>query len=187
MPGHVLHVDDDASGARVVAKVVDHVGEVQIGHGTDADKMRKADLFAGCQVQNGAADGPALGEQREASRFGGVGRKTGVQAIDGGENPHAVGPKVAYSAALRLGSDFLFYARPFFSHLFSTGRNDDGPLHPGLAAFLHDCRHLPDGDGDNGQIDGGAHCRDGRVGFKAQDLLVLWIDGVDRPGKAVFF
>ena len=93
MPGNVFHVNDDASGIPVVAKVVDHVGEIQIGHGTDADKMRKADLFAGRQVQNGAADGPALGEQRKASRFGGVRRKTGVQAIEGERIPMQLGPR----------------------------------------------------------------------------------------------
>ena len=54
------------------------MAEIDINCVAYGDKMRKADLFGGCQVQNGAADGPALGEQRQASRLGGVRRKTGV-------------------------------------------------------------------------------------------------------------
>ena len=40
-----LHVNDNAFGVEVIAQVVNKIIEIQVGHGTDTDKMAEAQFF----------------------------------------------------------------------------------------------------------------------------------------------
>ena len=118
----------------IVAQVVDHFAKIEVGHGTDADEMAEADILTSAHVQDGAADGAALGE-RATLPGGRMRRKTGVEVGVGTENPHAVGPEIANAAGLGRRLDVGFDLLALFPHFLAAGGNDDGT--PGILAWPH--------------------------------------------------
>src|SRR5262249_56412674 len=62
-----LHVQDDAARGRVVAEVVDQVGEIDVDHGADADEAAEADVLLAGPVEDRGADGAALAEQGDVA------------------------------------------------------------------------------------------------------------------------
>ncbi len=56
---------------------------------------------------------------------------------------------------------------------------------PGLAALPHGLGHVPDGNGDDRQIDGFFDFRDQRIGRQPLDFLILAVNRVNFARKAV--
>ena len=183
----VFHVDDDTLGPVVVPQVVDHLGEINIRHGTHADEVAEADILSLGPVQDSAADGPALGQQRQAAGFGHAGGETGIEIGMGADDAQAVGTEIADAPGLGGGFDLRLDFLPLVPHFLAAGGNDNDAWDFGLAALPHDLRHPQDGDGDDGQVDWRSHRGYRGIGFQPQDLRVLGVNGVNMPLEAVLF
>src|SRR5271157_5563550 len=61
-----LHIDDDASCARVIAEIVNQVAPANIRHRADGAENTEAHHLAEAPVQHRSTKGPALAEEADA-------------------------------------------------------------------------------------------------------------------------
>ena len=88
--GQVFHIEQNGFDRAVIAQIVDHFAEIDIEHGADADKMAESGVFLDRPVEDGGADGPALGDDRQIAFGRHAGGKAGIQLFAGPDDAQAV-------------------------------------------------------------------------------------------------
>ena len=119
-----FHVQHDAARGRVVAEVVDEVGEIDVEHGADRDKRGEADEFAQAPVEYGRTECTTLAQKRDMSRQRHRGGKSGVQVARRAHYAKAVWPDHSHTRALGLRTQFLLKLLTGCSR-FSKARGND--------------------------------------------------------------
>ena len=136
--GQAFDVQQNAFGRGIIAEIVDHVSEIDVQHGADADKMAEADALLQGQIENRRADGAALGHKGQISGVGHLGGKAGVEVRPGTKNAHAVRPHDAKTAVMGDAPHFLLDLPARFADLLAP-RDDQvagrGNNYPGTGGF----------------------------------------------------
>ena len=115
--------------------------------------------------------------------MGGCSREGGVQAGERIHHPQTVRADNAHPSPPGLFKDLSFQHGAFRSDLLESRRDDDGSLHTGFHAFRDDLRDSGGGRDDDGQVDRVRQVADAGVGFDAQDIGPLGVDGKDRASE----
>jgi hypothetical protein len=136
----------------IIAEIIDHVSEIDIQHGADADKMAEADALLQRQIENRRADGAALGYKGQIPGHGHLGGKAGVEVRSRPNNAHAVRSHDTKPAAIGDVPNLSSISRPCFTDLLASRRNDNGAADLFFDAFADDIGNAMNRRGDNRQV-----------------------------------
>lgn len=75
-----LHIEHNALRIRVIAQEIDQVPEIDIDHRAEGCKEAEADMSMHGPVEDGAPQGPALGDEGDPPRFRTGFQKRGVES-----------------------------------------------------------------------------------------------------------
>src|SRR5262249_22792427 len=180
-----LHVQDDAARGRVVAEVVDQVGEIDVDHGADADEAAEADVLLAGPVEDRGADGAALAEQGDVAGPGHGGGEAGVKIARRVEHAQAGRAEDAQPAAGQL-AELPLPRAALGAQLREARGDDDGRLHPAVDAVLDGGGHGGRGRGDDGQVHDLGDVGQVGVAVDAVDGAAPGVDRVDDSAERVF-
>ena len=82
-----FHVDDNAFGVRIIAKMINQIAPAHVEHGTERDERTKTDVLLQAPVEDCRAKRAALADETDAPRLRHVRRKRRVKFCAG--NHHA--------------------------------------------------------------------------------------------------
>ena len=180
-----FHVQHDAGRIRIVAEVIDQVGEIDVEHGADRDEAGKADV---------ASPGPSRGWTCKSPPIDSAGRlgpawpcddaKLALNPLAGWMMPRQLGPtmrilpwamsRICFSSARALGAEF---GKP--------GRDDDRRRHAAGDALLDGGGHGGGRRGDDGEIDRVRGLQQRRIAINAVHRLAFRIDGIDDAAERI--
>ncbi len=137
--------------------------------------MTETDMLLQCQIQNGRADGPALGDEGQIANIGHFGCETGVEISARPDDAQTVRSHDTKSACISHGPDLLLDFSSFFADLFPSGRDDDGAGHLLFHALPHDLRDGNNRRGDDHQVHPRFQIRYGFNSRQAMNGFVFWV------------
>lgn len=178
-----LHVDEDGVGVLIVAEVVDEVGEVDVGHGTDGDEGGVAETLLEGPVEDGAHEGAGLGDETDVTLEGHGGGEGGVEAGGRAHEAEAVGADASHVVLLALSDDVVLHLGTLGSDLLETSGDDDEGTDASLTALDDGAEDELGGDADDGEVDVLGNVADLLVGLETHDLVLLGVDGNDLSAE----
>ena len=171
-------VHQNASGVRVAPEVIDEVAEVDLDHRAHGNERGEPDVLVDGHVENGGAEGPALGEERHAPGLRDLGEERAVQMDPWPDDAEAVRADDTNPVLASNLEDLVLERLSRGSGLLEAGREDDDPLHSRLTALLDQLADRLRGSGNDREVDrfgDGAHVG---VGLDAKDLRFVIVDEV---------
>jgi hypothetical protein len=144
-----LHVQDDALRVGIVAEVIEQVGEIDIGHCTDADKSTETDVLRVGPVEDRRADRPTLAEECDLAGQSHAGGKTRVQTARWALDAKAIWTNKVHSAT-RGWANLVFQLFPFDPEFGKAGGDNNGCLDTALRRIADHGGNRRGRRGDNG-------------------------------------
>ena len=135
----LLEVEDDDRRVEVVVEVEEQIQLVDVRLVADGDELREAEVPVRGKIEDGGAERPALGDERNVAAGGHPPGEARVQADvgKGVDHAEAVGTDEADLRRLAEGDDPVFDLQPLSADLAETGGDDHDPLDPLCDGLLH--------------------------------------------------
>ena len=178
-----LEVEDDDRRVEVLVEVEEQIQFIDIRLVADGDELREAEIPVRGKIEDGGAERPALGDERDVPAGGHPLGEARVQADvgKGVDHAEAVGADEADLGLLAEGDDPVFDLQPFAADLAETGGDDHDPLDPLFDGLLHRLEAGLRRQDDDGEIDTVGDRSDRGKGLHAQNRLGLGIDRIEGP------